>query len=193
VCRLDAGADIILIDDPLKLEEALSGVQRPAANDWYDLALYSGLKDKAWRHYHHHAAAPRRTALTCCLSSMSPKSGPRYDRRRGAVWYRQIECAALENSGGCSCRLLARLKTVYRETNRRYYAPPVGFQDENGLPGLGQSIFTVRGEPSHALPTARSAALWAARSRCLSPVIALGEGGLIAHDTERTRNSDTLV
>ena len=30
------GADIILIDDPLKPEEALSEAQRQAANDWYD-------------------------------------------------------------------------------------------------------------------------------------------------------------
>src|SRR5689334_10289311 len=30
------GADIIVIDDPLKPEEALSDAQRQAANDWYD-------------------------------------------------------------------------------------------------------------------------------------------------------------
>jgi hypothetical protein len=30
------GADIILIDDPLKPEEALSDAQRQAANDWFD-------------------------------------------------------------------------------------------------------------------------------------------------------------
>jgi hypothetical protein len=29
------GADIILIDDPLKPEEALSDAQRQAANDWF--------------------------------------------------------------------------------------------------------------------------------------------------------------
>src|SRR5262249_27360301 len=40
------GADIILIDDPLKPEEALSEALRRAANGWYDHALYSRLNDK---------------------------------------------------------------------------------------------------------------------------------------------------
>jgi predicted phage terminase large subunit-like protein len=40
------GADIIVIDDPLKPEEALSRAQRQAVNDWYDHTLYSRLNDK---------------------------------------------------------------------------------------------------------------------------------------------------
>src|SRR6266478_3528069 len=40
------GADIIVIDDPLKPEEALSQAQRQAANEWYDHTLYSRLNDK---------------------------------------------------------------------------------------------------------------------------------------------------
>ena len=40
------GADIIVIDDPLKPEEALSDAQRKAANEWYDHTLYSRLNDK---------------------------------------------------------------------------------------------------------------------------------------------------
>ncbi len=40
------GADIILIDDPLKPEEALSDAQRQAANDWFDHTLYSRINDK---------------------------------------------------------------------------------------------------------------------------------------------------
>src|SRR5712675_2133435 len=40
------GADIILIDDPLKPEEALSDAQRQIANDWYDHTLYSRQNDK---------------------------------------------------------------------------------------------------------------------------------------------------
>ena len=40
------GADIILIDDPLKPEEALSDAQRKAANEWFDHTLYSRLNDK---------------------------------------------------------------------------------------------------------------------------------------------------
>src|SRR5438034_10767831 len=40
------GADLILIDDPLKPEEALSKVRREATNDWYANTLYSRLNDK---------------------------------------------------------------------------------------------------------------------------------------------------
>src|SRR5712672_1447843 len=40
------GADIILIDDPLKPEEALSDAPRKAANEWYDHTLYSRQNDK---------------------------------------------------------------------------------------------------------------------------------------------------
>src|ERR1700680_346428 len=40
------GDDTILIDDPLKPEEALSQVQRKAANEWFDHTLYSRLNDK---------------------------------------------------------------------------------------------------------------------------------------------------
>src|SRR5207237_8784647 len=40
------GADIVIIDDPLKPEEALSQAQRQTANEWYDHTLYSRLNDK---------------------------------------------------------------------------------------------------------------------------------------------------
>ena len=40
------GADVIIIDDPLKPEEALSQTQRRAANEWFDHTLYSRLNDK---------------------------------------------------------------------------------------------------------------------------------------------------
>jgi len=40
------GADMIIIDDPLKPEEALSETQRNATNEWYDHTLYSRLNDK---------------------------------------------------------------------------------------------------------------------------------------------------
>jgi predicted phage terminase large subunit-like protein len=40
------GADMILIDDPLKPEEALSDTQRQKTNDWFDNTLYSRLNDK---------------------------------------------------------------------------------------------------------------------------------------------------
>jgi hypothetical protein len=40
------GADIILIDDPLKPEEALSDAQRQAANEWFSHTLYSRQNDK---------------------------------------------------------------------------------------------------------------------------------------------------
>jgi predicted phage terminase large subunit-like protein len=40
------GADAILIDDPLKPEEALSASARVRANEWFDNTLYSRLNDK---------------------------------------------------------------------------------------------------------------------------------------------------
>ncbi len=41
------GADVILIDDPLKPSDAMSESRRVAANEWYDNTLYSRLNDKA--------------------------------------------------------------------------------------------------------------------------------------------------
>jgi predicted phage terminase large subunit-like protein len=40
------GAQFIIIDDPLKPDEALSKTQRQAVNDWYDHTLVSRLNDK---------------------------------------------------------------------------------------------------------------------------------------------------
>jgi predicted phage terminase large subunit-like protein len=40
------GADLIIIDDPLKPDEALSDSRRKAVNDWYDHTLYGRLNDK---------------------------------------------------------------------------------------------------------------------------------------------------
>jgi predicted phage terminase large subunit-like protein len=40
------GGDIIILDDPLKPEEALSRIQRQGVNEWFDHTLYSRLNDK---------------------------------------------------------------------------------------------------------------------------------------------------
>jgi predicted phage terminase large subunit-like protein len=40
------GADFIIIDDPLKPDEAVSDTQRKAVNDWFDHTLYSRLNNK---------------------------------------------------------------------------------------------------------------------------------------------------
>src|SRR5581483_2730328 len=40
------GADFIIVDDPLKPDEALSDTQRKAVNDWYDNTLLTRLDDK---------------------------------------------------------------------------------------------------------------------------------------------------
>jgi predicted phage terminase large subunit-like protein len=40
------GADFLIIDDPLKPDEALSETQLKAVNDWFDHTLYSRLNDK---------------------------------------------------------------------------------------------------------------------------------------------------
>ncbi len=41
------GADVILIDDPMKPTDAMSESRRAAANDWFDSTLYSRLNDRA--------------------------------------------------------------------------------------------------------------------------------------------------
>src|ERR1700730_7228686 len=41
------GADFIVIDDPLKPDEALSKTQRVAVNEWFSHTLYSRLNDKS--------------------------------------------------------------------------------------------------------------------------------------------------
>jgi predicted phage terminase large subunit-like protein len=40
------GGDVIIIDDPLKPEEAVSDAARARVNDWYDNTLYSRLNDR---------------------------------------------------------------------------------------------------------------------------------------------------
>jgi predicted phage terminase large subunit-like protein len=40
------GADFIIVDDPLKPDEAVSDAQRKAVNEWFDHSLYSRLNDK---------------------------------------------------------------------------------------------------------------------------------------------------
>jgi hypothetical protein len=40
------GADFIIIDDPLKPDQALSETQRKAVNEWYDHTLISRLNSK---------------------------------------------------------------------------------------------------------------------------------------------------
>lgn len=41
------GADYLIIDDPLKPDEAVSDARRTAVNEWYNNTLYSRLNDKA--------------------------------------------------------------------------------------------------------------------------------------------------
>ena len=41
------GADYVVIDDPLKPDEAISDLRRTAVNNWFDGTLYSRLNDKA--------------------------------------------------------------------------------------------------------------------------------------------------
>jgi predicted phage terminase large subunit-like protein len=40
------GGDLIIIDDPMKPQDALSGTKRESANDWFDNTLLSRLDDK---------------------------------------------------------------------------------------------------------------------------------------------------
>jgi phage terminase large subunit-like protein len=58
------GAEIIIIDDPLKPEEALSQAQRQAVNEWFDRTLYSPAQRQAEGcHRADHAPAAREPAL----------------------------------------------------------------------------------------------------------------------------------
>ena len=41
------GGEYLILDDPMKPDEAVSETQRRAVNDWYDNTLYSRLNDKA--------------------------------------------------------------------------------------------------------------------------------------------------
>ncbi len=69
---------MIVIDDPLEPEEALSQAQRQAANEWYDHTLYSRLNDKLGGAivlimHHLHGSLPsgttRRTTSPPCRTS----------------------------------------------------------------------------------------------------------------------------
>jgi hypothetical protein len=42
------GENIIIIDDPIKPEEAMSEARRTTVNDWFDRTLYSRLDNKAY-------------------------------------------------------------------------------------------------------------------------------------------------
>src|SRR5438105_11170821 len=54
------GADFILIDDPLKPEEALSKALRLACNEWVSQhPLQPAQRQAQWRDRDHHAAPPR--------------------------------------------------------------------------------------------------------------------------------------
>jgi len=57
------GADLIIIEDPLKPEEALSETQRRAANEWFDHTHYSRLNDKIEGASRDHAPPAREPAL----------------------------------------------------------------------------------------------------------------------------------
>ncbi len=41
------GGDLIIVDDPIKPDEAFSATQRAAVNTWYDDSLFNRLNDKA--------------------------------------------------------------------------------------------------------------------------------------------------
>ena len=53
------GADLIIIDDPLKPDEASSDTTRTKVNAWFDNTLFSRLNEAARQHPGHHAAIAR--------------------------------------------------------------------------------------------------------------------------------------
>ena len=82
------GADIIIIDDPLKPEEALSQAQRQAANEWYDHTLYSRLNDKL---------SGAIVLIMHRLHESLPSGLTRGTTSRAMCWHRRIERL-------CACR-----------------------------------------------------------------------------------------
>ena len=78
------GADVIIIDDPLKPADALSESRRAGANDWFDWTLYPRLNDKqkgaiviVMQRLHEDDLAghvlQRRAAGRCCRFRPSPR------------------------------------------------------------------------------------------------------------------------
>jgi hypothetical protein len=70
------GTDLIVIDDPLKPEEALSETRRRAANEWNDHTLYSRLNDKARSAVAHTSGGRNRTRSTSTIATR-PLRAPR--------------------------------------------------------------------------------------------------------------------
>ena len=54
------GADFIIVDDPIKPEEAMSDVERQKANEWFKSTLLSPPAEQGERRHRHRHAAPAR-------------------------------------------------------------------------------------------------------------------------------------
>ena len=64
------GADVIIIDDPLKPSDAMSESRRAAANEWFDGdALFAPQRQGQGRDRHRHAAAARGRSRRPCAQA----------------------------------------------------------------------------------------------------------------------------
>jgi hypothetical protein len=73
------GADVIIVDDPIKADEALSDLRRQAVNAWYDnTPAQPPQQSRTGRHHRHHAEAAHGRScgpsaadrdLGCCVTS----------------------------------------------------------------------------------------------------------------------------
>jgi len=68
------GADIIIIDDPLKPDDALSETKRNAVNEWYDNTLLSRLNDKTAGASSFCSPSPTRQMAPCSARQASTGS-----------------------------------------------------------------------------------------------------------------------
>jgi hypothetical protein len=162
------GADIIIIDDPLKPEEALSRAQRQAANDWFDHTLYSRLNDN------------RTGAIILIMHRLHeslPSGLTRGTISRATCWRSPLGARVRAPVGWCigdAPREVVRLRAVADGDELRRVETPFGWQ----------SFGRKAGEPctpsaSHWRPLSRSAA---------SPGLSRGSANIISPaNTSRPR------
>src|SRR5262249_41796 len=117
------GADIIIIDDPLKPEEALSQTQRRAANEWFDHTLYSRLNDA------HSGDGDRQFQPKAII-----QSGDRHHGRSTGA--RQAMTAQRPVGGGVSTG--CRISRVWSSDRRSVTASIFGWPHLRGLGAAGE-------------------------------------------------------
>ena len=127
------GADVIVIDDPLKPIDAMSESRRGAANDWFDSTLYSRLNDKAKGASSSSCSACTRTISPATCSGRAAGTSCRFRRSPRATSIRRSRRrSGRESFGGRRARrshpereplaTLSRIRATIGEMN---FAAPI--------------------------------------------------------------------